>query len=424
LRPEADRGTLVVVELPFAELVRGLAALRVTARAAGGGSATLNALLQLARRVLGAHGVAICELTGPVEKRSGRVVATAGSAGRARGRPVPPQLIRQACLPGEQVYRLELNQVDEESAELLADLGSSWILVHRTEVAGRPVALLSAFMPADVEFSADHRAAMSLIGVAANHLYAVDVALPITDPPGAGRDNQADHELFIAVTSHELRTPVTVIKGYADTLRDHWDSLDERDRRDAARVIGQRSDELARLVDRLLAANTTGSARLQLGQFDLLAALRQAAIQLPADLRRNLLLDLPSQLPTARGDRRSVANVLTELVTNAHKYSSGKSTIRVTAGADRRTVLFQVADRGIGIPPDHVDQVFERFWQAETGDERRWGGAGLGLYLVRKTIERQNGWVSLRPRDGGGTVAEVRLPRGDVGRDAAVSGEA
>ena len=145
---------------------------------------------------------------------------------------------------------------------------------------------------------------------------------------------------------------------------------------------------------------------------------------MPADLRRHLQLDLPSQLPTARGDRRSVANVLTELVTNAHKYSSGSSPIRVTAGADRRTVLFQVADRGIGIPLDHVDQVFERFWQAETGNERRWGGAGLGLYLVRKTIERQNGWVSLRPRDGGGTVAEVRLPRGDVGRDAAVSGEA
>ena len=61
-----------------------------------------------------------------------------------------------------------------------------------------------------------------------------------------------DRDLFVAVTSHELRTPVTVIKGYADTLTDHWDSLDEADRRQAARVIGQRANELARLVDRLL----------------------------------------------------------------------------------------------------------------------------------------------------------------------------
>ncbi|MEK8108879.1 histidine kinase dimerization/phospho-acceptor domain-containing protein [Micromonospora sp. M12] len=63
-----------------------------------------------------------------------------------------------------------------------------------------------------------------------------------------------DRELFVAVTSHELRTPVTVIKGYADTLTDHWESLTDVDRRQAARVIGQRANELARLVDRLLSS--------------------------------------------------------------------------------------------------------------------------------------------------------------------------
>ncbi|HEV7708480.1 MAG TPA: ATP-binding protein, partial [Asanoa sp.] len=68
--------------------------------------------------------------------------------------------------------------------------------------------------------------------------------------------------------------------------------------------------------------------------------------------------------------------------------------------------------RGIGVRPEHVERAFDRFWQAESGDRRRYPGAGLGLYLVRRVIERQNGWVSLRPRDGGGTVAEVRLPRG------------
>ena len=73
---------------------------------------------------------------------------------------------------------------------------------------------------------------------------------------------------------------------------------------------------------------------------------------------------------------------------------------------------FRVSDRGIGIRPEHVERAFERFWQGESGDRRRYRGVGLGLYLVRRIVERQNGWVSLRPRDGGGTVAEVRLPRG------------
>ncbi|MEV4480204.1 PAS domain-containing sensor histidine kinase [Micromonospora coxensis] len=222
-----------------------------------------------------------------------------------------------------------------------------------------------------------------------------------------------DRDLFVAVTSHELRTPVTVIKGYADTLTDHWESLTETDRRQAARVIGQRANELARLVDRLLSSATDvrpdGDPTVP---FDLGEALRAAVPDLPADLRHRLVLDLPADLPKALGDRHSIATVLTELSTNAGKYSSPDSPIEVTAGADGQTVSFRVSDRGIGIRPEHVERAFDRFWQGESGDRRGYPGAGLGLYLVRRVVEQQNGWVSLRPRSGGGTVAEVRLPRG------------
>ncbi|MEV7228501.1 MULTISPECIES: ATP-binding protein [Polymorphospora] len=226
--------------------------------------------------------------------------------------------------------------------------------------------------------------------------------------------HRRDHDLFVAVTSHELRTPVTVIKGYADTLCNHWDSLTDPDRRQAARVIGQRADELARLLDRLLSAaddiGPVGDAPPV--PFDLVEALRAAALDLPADLRRRLVVDLPGDLPKAFGDRASLATVLTELATNADKYSPPDTLIELTAEADRRTVVFRVSDRGIGVRPDHVERAFDRFWQGESGDRRRYPGAGLGLFLVRRIVERQNGWVSLRPRDGGGTVAEVRLPRG------------
>jgi signal transduction histidine kinase len=223
-----------------------------------------------------------------------------------------------------------------------------------------------------------------------------------------------DRDLFVAVTSHELRTPVTVIKGYADTLSNHWESLTEEDRREAARVIGARAGELARLVDRLLsAANDAG----QVGgahpmPFDLVDTLRASADTLPGDLRRRVLARLPDDLPKALGDRSSLTTVLTELVTNADKYSEPDTPIELTALADERTVAFRVSDRGIGVQPEHVERAFDRFWQGDQGDRRRYPGTGLGLYLVRRIVERQNGWVSLRPRDGGGTVAEVRLPRG------------
>ncbi|TCB92719.1 PAS domain-containing sensor histidine kinase [Micromonospora zingiberis] len=223
-----------------------------------------------------------------------------------------------------------------------------------------------------------------------------------------------DHErdLFVAVTSHELRTPVTVIKGYADTLNDHWESLSEADRKQAARVIGQRANELARLLDRLLSS----AAEVWPGDgppapFDLGETLRAAVADLPPDLRRRTMVRLPTELPRAVGHRQSLATVLTELVTNAGKYSPPGSPIEISAEADGRTVSLRVSDRGIGVRPEHVERAFDRFWQGDSGDRRRYPGTGLGLYLVRRIVEQQNGWVFLRPRTGGGTVAEVRLPR-------------
>ncbi|HEX8631923.1 MAG TPA: ATP-binding protein [Catenuloplanes sp.] len=224
---------------------------------------------------------------------------------------------------------------------------------------------------------------------------------------------ELDRDLFVAVTSHELRTPVTVIKGYADTLTTHWNSLGDSGRQEAVRVIGQRSGELARLVDRLLAsASEAGPAGGAATPFDLVEALRTAVAGLPADLRRRLRVDLPRDLPKALGDRASVPTLLTELATNADKYSPADTPVELTAQADARTVAFRVSDRGVGIRPEHVERAFDRFWQGESGDRRRYRGAGLGLYLVRRVVERQDGWVSMRPRDGGGTVVEVRLPRG------------
>jgi two-component system phosphate regulon sensor histidine kinase PhoR len=271
--------------------------------------------------------------------------------------------------------------------------GTGQTLVHRME-PGRWVQITST----------------ALVGSDAS----VVILRETAEPP----EREQGRDLFIAMTSHELRTPVTVIKGYADTLTERWDSLSDQARRDAVFVVGQRAGELARLVDRLLtAANDVAGLRDSSTRlpFEPAAALREAAAELPADLRRDLRVTLPEELPKVRGDRASLATVLTELVTNASKYSPERVDVELTAGSDPRTVWFRVGDRGLGIRPEHAERAFERFWQLDRGDQRRYGGVGLGLYLVRRIVERQNGWVSLRPRERGGTVAEVRLPRVDAG---------
>jgi len=229
---------------------------------------------------------------------------------------------------------------------------------------------------------------------------------------------ERSRDLFLTVASHELRTPVTVIRGYADTLVEHWEALDESARREAVYIMGQRARDLARLVDRLLSATSDAAGLLDGATpvpFDVIDTLREVTAELTPEIRSGVQLDLPETLPKAAGDRAGVAMVVTELVTNACKYSPARVQVDLTAGADAQTVWFRVADRGVGIRPEHVEKAFERFWQLESGDQRRYGGVGLGLYLVRRIVERQDGWVSLRPREGGGTVAEVRLPRADAG---------
>jgi signal transduction histidine kinase len=241
--------------------------------------------------------------------------------------------------------------------------------------------------------------------------------------PVRSQDEEDDRSLFLAVAGHELRTPVTVVKGYASLLADRWESLDDEQRRSATKALTQRAHELARLVDRLLGATAGEAATVRTIPFDPVDAIRRAAEELSDELRRAVRVALPNSLPPASGDPDVVGTVVTELVTNAVRAKS--STVDLTAGADADTVYFQVLDRGVGIDPAQAERAFERFWReprAPSGENGR-DGIGLGLYLVRRLVERQNGWVSLRPRDGGGTIAEVRLARAD-GQARSATGEA
>jgi signal transduction histidine kinase len=368
-------------------------------------------VLRLAQRYLGALGRTIGEVE-PGDEPGSRIVAATGMAAWALGRRVSPGVVSASVHRGPAPYRLELDILEPITRQQFEAQGIGWVLAHPIEVAGRLAVVLGAFMEPGAEVGPDETAVMKLLAAGIGYLYRAE-------PPRFGENHQRvgadERELFMAVTSHELRTPVTVIKGYAETLRDHWDKLTDYQRRESVAVIGQRAKELARMVDRLLDASTTAETMsVERAPFDLLETLRKAAADLPSYLRKRLQVELPLELPAALGHRGGIASVLTELVTNAHKYSPGQAPVILSAGSDRCTVLFQVSDRGIGIPADRAPHTFERFWQGEAGDDRRYGGAGLGLFLVRKTVERQNGWVSLRPRDGGGTVAEVRLPRGDM----------
>ena len=232
----------------------------------------------------------------------------------------------------------------------------------------------------------------------------------------AAKELEEAKDLFLATASHELRTPITVVQGFASTLASRWDKLTDTDRRSAVATIAERAGSLGRLVEQMLLGSRAGADELTVtnGPFDLAALLRGAAVAFrPLSDRHTLLADIPRDLPPAFGDAMATDIIAGQLLENAFKYSpsGGTVTIRARAVADRIDVT--VEDEGIGISSGDHERIFERFVQGEAGDRRRFGGIGLGLYIVRRLARAQGAQVHARSRPGGGTIMWLQLQRAD-----------
>jgi len=253
----------------------------------------------------------------------------------------------------------------------------------------------------------------------------------------AAKELEEAKDLFLATTSHELRTPITVVQGFASTLASRWDKLPDADRRSAVQTIAERAGSLAKLVEQLLLGSRAGADQLRVsnGQFDLGGVLRGAATAFRSLAGQHTLeADLPEDLPLAYGDAMATDIIVGQLLENAFKYSPQGGTVTVAARRAGDRIEVTVADEGIGIPPADLERVFERFVQGETGDRRRFGGIGLGLYIVRQLARAQGAEVAAEGRPSGGTLMRLRLRltappgaetgtvRADAGSGGTVSG--
>jgi PAS domain S-box-containing protein len=228
----------------------------------------------------------------------------------------------------------------------------------------------------------------------------------------AAKELEEAKDLFLATASHELRTPITVVQGFASTLASRWEKLTDPDRRAAAVTIAERAGSLGRLVEQLLLGSRAGAGELIVtnGPFGLGALLRGAAAAFqPLSDKHRLLADVPGDLPQAFGDEMATDIIVGQLLENAFKYSPAGGTITVRAEAGPGTIEVTVEDEGIGIQPGDHERIFERFVQGEAGDRRRFGGIGLGLYIVRRLARAQGAEVEARSRPGGGTAMVLTL---------------
>ncbi|WP_285577869.1 sensor histidine kinase [Actinoallomurus iriomotensis] len=227
---------------------------------------------------------------------------------------------------------------------------------------------------------------------------------------------EAAKDLFLSMTSHELRTPITVVHGFARTLVNRWDKLGDADRRQAVAIIAERAQTLGQLVDNLLYSRTVPDGLDVTNEpFDLDRLLRGAVEGFRGMSEQHTLeLVIDEKLPAALGDAMATDIIVGQLLENAVKYSPGGGTVTVRAGAEDELIVVTVEDDGVGIQAADRERVFERFVQGEAGDRRRFGGLGLGLYIVRRLARAQHGEVTAHARpDAPGTCMRFTLPRVD-----------
>ncbi len=221
-------------------------------------------------------------------------------------------------------------------------------------------------------------------------------------------------QTLLSVISHELKTPVSIIKGYAGTLARedaHWDKATLAD---GLAVIEEEADRLDRLITNLLEASRlqAGGLKLHLGYVDLADLARIIVDKLQATTHlHKLIVNFPPDFPPISGDHERLREVLTNLIGNAIKYSPEAGKIKVTGTWDKNNMVrLLVSDDGIGIPAADHERIFERFYRVDNRLARQTPGTGLGLFLVKAVVEAHGGRVSVKSTPGKGSVFLVELP--------------
>ena len=223
-----------------------------------------------------------------------------------------------------------------------------------------------------------------------------------------------EQELFLATSGHELRTPITVVHGLSATLKNRWTNLDPKAKREAVETIYERSGSLVTLVERLRLGSDAARGELHVDRdrFDLRELLdRSVSAFRPLSDEHDVILDASEDLPFAVGDPLATGMIMDQLLDNALKFSPQGGTVHVSAGAEGDTVSVVIQDDGMGLSSEDEERIFDRFVQTGVrGDRRKFGGIGLGLYIVRQLAREQRGDVTAHSWEGG-TRMRLTLPR-------------
>ena len=218
---------------------------------------------------------------------------------------------------------------------------------------------------------------------------------------------------FVADVSHELKTPITSIIGYADTLQDG--DYDKETQQRFLSVISSEGRRMADLVSDLLTLSRYDTNRMtrELTIFDLGEVAKKCQEKLAIEIekkKQNVECYVTADVPPIEADKNGIERVILNVLSNAVKYTQEEGNIKIYVGFVYNDAYIKVIDNGIGIPKDDLSRVFERFYRVDKARSREMGGTGLGLSIAKEIIEQNNGSIDIKSELGKGTEVVIRIP--------------
>lgn len=226
---------------------------------------------------------------------------------------------------------------------------------------------------------------------------------------------------FISNVSHELRTPITSIKCYVDTLCFHDKQIDDATRTEFLSIVNEETDRLSNLVNDVLELSRleSPSRKPQMTLQEIYPVIEYALksiIVLAEKKSIKLIKDIEENLPMLNINPESMERVLINLLSNAIKYTPNNGIVKLSVYKEETQVVFKIIDNGIGIDEEELPLIFERFYRVEN-KVHTIKGTGLGLTIVKKSIEQQDGKISVRSKLGEGSIFEFILPIPNINQD-------
>lgn len=230
----------------------------------------------------------------------------------------------------------------------------------------------------------------------------------------AGRRKRLERRTsdLISTVSHEIRSPLTSVKGFTSTLLHRWDRFNDEQKQHMLRTINHDADRVTRLLKDLLDVSRLEAGRLEVRrhEVDVVAIATEVALRLRLDADgRPIEVDFPNTFPKVVADPDKIEQVLTNLVDNALKYAAA-GPVRIIGRNDNDEIVIQVVDTGEGIDAKHLPHIFAKWYRRGAGE--RTHGTGLGLYICNGIIHAHGGRIWVERSDASGSVFAFSLPKG------------